>query len=175
MSDTEPLVLWFSDRPHNLSLGKSVLFYRWSWSLCWPSDFVLINSLWDYDTFNLRKLFLQMHIPSHPVGLDVWFFVGPFVVFHTTCVLTAEALARLRERAGSPEPSLVAYMMSTIISWASSFLWFHALATEAVSLHWCTPWRVFHCIQVSLVTRKPVFGICDQGRLKPVCTVAEAR
>ena len=24
-------------------------------------------------------------------------------------------------------------------------------------------------INMSLVTRKPVFGVCDQGRLKPAC------
>ena len=37
---------------------------------------------------------MQMH--SHPVGLDVWFLVGPFVYFHTLCVQTAKALAKLR-------------------------------------------------------------------------------
>ena len=55
---------------------------------------------------------------SHPVGLDVWFLVGPFVYSHTSCVRKAKALARLRVCASSPEPSLVAYMISTIISWA---------------------------------------------------------
>ena len=57
---------------------------------------------------------------SHLVGLDVWFLVGPFVYFHTSCVQTAKALARLRGCAGSPEPSLVAYVISTVISWAGS-------------------------------------------------------
>ena len=56
--------------------------------------------------FVLRKLILQTHMRSHPVGLDVWFFVGPFVYFHTSCVRTAKAL--------------VAYVISTIISWAGS-------------------------------------------------------
>ena len=54
------------------------------------------------------------------VGLDTWFLVGPFVYFHTLCVRTAKALARLRGHAGSPERSLVAYVISTIISWAGS-------------------------------------------------------
>ena len=53
-------------------------------------------------------------------GLDVWYFIGPFVYFHISCVRTAKALARLRGCAGSPEPSLVAYVISTIISWAGS-------------------------------------------------------
>ena len=28
---------------------------------------------------------------------------------------------------------------------------------------------------MSLVTRKPVFRVCDQGRLKPTCAATEAR
>ena len=73
--------------------------------------------------FFLRsKLIFQTRMLSHPVGLDVWFLVGPFVYFHTSCVRTAKALARQRGCAGSPEPSLVAYVISTIISWAASFM-----------------------------------------------------
>ena len=45
--------------------------------------------------FVLRKL-LQTHMCSHPVGLDVWFLVGPFAYFPTSCVQTAKALVRLR-------------------------------------------------------------------------------
>ena len=70
--------------------------------------------------FVLRKLIIQTRMRSHPVGLDVWFLVGPFVYFPTSCVRTAKALARLRIRAVSPEPSLVAYVISTICSWAGS-------------------------------------------------------
>ena len=68
--------------------------------------------------FVLHKLILQMRM--HPVGLDIWFLVGPFVYFSTSCVRTAKALARLRGCAGSPEPLLVANVISTIISWAGS-------------------------------------------------------
>ena len=32
--------------------------------------------------FVLRKLILQTRMRSHPVGLDDWFLVGPFVYFH---------------------------------------------------------------------------------------------
>ena len=53
-------------------------------------------------------------------GRDVWFLVGLFVYCYTSCVRTAKALTRLRRCAGSPEPSLVAYVISTIISWPSS-------------------------------------------------------
>ena len=70
----------------------------------------------------LRKLILQTRVRTHPVGLDVWLsdLVGPFVYFYTSCVRSVKALARLRRCAGSPKPSLVAYMISTIISWAGS-------------------------------------------------------
>ena len=61
--------------------------------------------------FNLCKLRLQTRRRSHPVGLADWFLVGPFAYFHTSCVQTVKA----------PEPSLVAYVISTIISWAGSY------------------------------------------------------
>ena len=72
--------------------------------------------------FVLCKLILQPRMHSHPMGLDVWFSVGPFVYFNTSCVRTAKALVRLRWCAGSPEPSLVAYVISTIISWAAQMM-----------------------------------------------------
>ena len=31
------------------------------------------------------------------------------------------------------------------------------------------------CLQMSLVTRKPVFGVSNQVRLKPACAVTETR
>ena len=71
--------------------------------------------------FVLRKFILQTRMRSHPVWLDVWFLIGPFVYFNTLCVRIAKALARLRGWAGSPEPSLVADAISTKISWAGSF------------------------------------------------------
>ena len=72
--------------------------------------------------FVLRKLILQTRMHNHPMGLDVRFF-GP-----TLCLLpyfmfaNSEALVRLGGCAGSLEPSMVAYVVSTIISWAGSFL-----------------------------------------------------
>ena len=69
----------------------------------------------------LRKLNLQTCMCSNPLGLHIWFLVRPFVYFHTFCVRIAKALVRLRGCAVSPEPSLFAYAISTIISWAGSF------------------------------------------------------
>ena len=70
--------------------------------------------------FVVHKLIRQTRMRSHPVALDVWFIYRPFVYFHTSCLRTAKALTRLRGCAGSPEPSLIAYVISTIISWAGS-------------------------------------------------------
>ena len=90
------------------------------------------------------KLSLNYHQISH--AMRWWFFSSPvnsffkpalaaiqWVSFHTSCVQTAKALARLRKCAGSPEPSLVAYVKSTIISWAGSN--YHQISTISVSLH----------------------------------------
>ena len=71
--------------------------------------------------FVFCKLILQTRMRSQPMGLDVWCLVGPFVYFKTLCVRTAKALARLHRCAGLPEPLLVAYVISTIISWAGSY------------------------------------------------------
>ena len=72
-----------------------------------------------------RKLICPLRMHSNPVGLEIWFLVQPFVYFHTSCVQTAKALAGLRTCTGSPEPSLVAYAISTIISSAGSNIKLH--------------------------------------------------
>ena len=70
----------------------------------------------------LCKLILQMRMRSYPMWLL------KYLIFSRTVRLlpyfmwrTAKALARLRGYAGSPKPSLVAYVVSTIISRAGSF------------------------------------------------------
>ena len=76
--------------------------------------------------FDLRKLILQTRMRIYLMELDVWFFGRT----HTSCVRTAKALARLRGCAGSLEPSLVAYVINTIISWAGDI--FHFLEAHIV-------------------------------------------
>ena len=105
----------------------------------------------------LRKLILQTCMRGHPVGLDVWFLVSPFVYFHTLCVRTAKALVRLCRCAGSPEPSLVAYVISTIISWAGSFWIFYRqnflgnpISREAICV--ILVWAIF--ILCSILTKE---------------------
>ena len=85
--------------------------------------------------FVLCKLILQICMRSHPVGLDVWFLVWPFVYFHSSCRRTAKALVRLRGCAGSPEPSLVAYAIRTVISWAGKFTAARRLEHPEQSIH----------------------------------------
>ena len=98
-----------------------------------------------------RKFILQMRMRSHPMGLDVWFLVGSFFHFHTLCVQTVQALAGLRGCAGSPSPSLIAYVISTIISWAGSYyvakwkhnehqvyIWMHLYVLQIYDTHICT-------------------------------------
>ena len=87
-----------------------------------PQKIIIWAISWDNGLFVIRKVILQTRMRSHPVVLDVWCLIEPFVYFHTTCMRTAKALARLRGCAGSPECSLVAYVISTIISYAGSFL-----------------------------------------------------
>ena len=88
-------------------------FFRFQESLIDPSHEIMA-------LFVLHKLILQTCLPRHPVGLDSWFLVGPFVYFHTLCVWAVNALGRLRGCAGSLQHSLVTYVISTIISWAGS-------------------------------------------------------
>ena len=75
-----------------------------------------------HEIMELFVLILQIRMRSHPVQLDVWFLVGPFVYFHTSCERRAKTLARLSGCAGSSAPLLVAYVISTIISRAGPFL-----------------------------------------------------
>ena len=81
------------------------------------------------ELITLRKLNLQTRMRSNLLALHVWFLVRPFVYFHTLCVRTAKALARLCGCAVSPEPSLFAYTISTLISWAELSLFAYAIST----------------------------------------------
>ena len=117
--------------------------------------------------FVLRKLILQTRMHSHPVGLDVWFLVGPFVYFQTLCVRTAKALVSLRGCAGSPEPSLVAYVISTIISWAGCIMLFTMTLLDICTLY------IFAYL-MSHVTRKPALCVCKRQRRRSACVSAQS-
>ena len=73
---------------------------------------------WWHFSSSVNSFLNTLH--SHPVGLDVRFLARPFVYFRTSYVRTAKALVRLHRCAGSPESSLVSYVIGTIISGAGS-------------------------------------------------------
>ena len=120
---------------HRLIMGKwclhaSCLFFIESSSKllvtmtgikAWTS---LVSGLWFpwpiYMFFEMR--FDLGTLDSGERSLPFRLLVGQTLgLFHTSSVQTAKAQARLRRCAGSPEPSLVAYVISTIISKAGSY------------------------------------------------------
>ena len=147
---------------------------------------------WDMVLFVLRELILQTCMSSHPVGRDVWFLVQSFVYFHTSCVRTAKALARLYKCASSPEHSLVrAYVISTIISKAGSNAIIWAASSEFGTYRLCEQRRFrrasasaqsrqnLHCSLIQAVSqeepsdRKPdpwPLSMAGHARLKFVTT-----
>ena len=56
-------------------------------------------------------------MPSHWEGPGIWLSVWRFILTQCLYERAAEVLARLRECAGSPEPSLLAYAVSTKFAW----------------------------------------------------------
>ena len=93
-----------------------------------------------------------------PLG---YLLVGPFVCFHTSCVRTAKALARLRGCAGSPEPLLVAYVISTIISWAGYSPW------RSDSNGYMILWRTEENSPLIVIKYPPDVFLCQEGTLLP--------
>ena len=59
----------------------------------------------------------QLRMPGHSVGPGIWLSVWRFLLTHCLYERAAEVLARLRGCAGSPEPSLLAYAISTKFAW----------------------------------------------------------
>ena len=62
----------------------------------------------------------QMRMRSPLFGVQTCIFASSFHKVSTTCLRTAKAQARLHLCAGSPEPLLVAYVISTFFSCAGS-------------------------------------------------------
>ena len=60
-------------------------------------------------------------MPSHSEGPGIWFSVWRFLLTHCLYERAAKVLARLRECAGSPEPSLLAFAISTKFAWRGPF------------------------------------------------------
>ena len=109
VAEQASLSLTWSETPENtFSHDKAQTYFR-------PEDHTdCAGAPASYDLQSWGRTFE----PSHEI---MALFIGPLVYCHTLSVRTATTLARLRECAGSPEPSLVAYLISSIISWAGSF------------------------------------------------------
>ena len=80
---------------------------------------------------------------------------GLFVYLHNSCVWSAMALARQRGCAGSHEPSLVAYVISTIISWDNSNILFTCTALMEQTYHGHQSLSFIAKISTVTVTRDP--------------------
>ena len=106
--------------------------------------------LWYFNSSNAHEQ------PSS--GARYLIFGRPFVYFHTSCVRTAKALARPRGYVGSPDHSLVAYVISYIISWAGSFV-------KLMILGWylSSPW------QGQICPLMPLYGMPKEKLLTVVC------
>ena len=59
----------------------------------------------------------QLRMPSHSEGPGIWLSVWMLLLTHCLYERAAKVLARLRGCAGSPEPSLLAYAISTKFAW----------------------------------------------------------
>ena len=87
--------------------------------------------------------------------------VIPFIYFHTLCVRTAKALGRLRGCAGSPEPSLVANVISTIILWAGSCIYSLTMGLHFAFQNLLTSGNT-HCINFYLPV-SPTLWFCKSS------------
>ena len=139
----------------------------WSWSnFKWmekaPSHIFFALShvmrLW-YFLSSVNTFIFQTRSHSHPMEPDVRFLVGPFFYFRTSCVRTAKGLTRLRKCAGSPEPLLVAFVIS--ISWAGSiyFSFFN-------NIFWICYWMVGWLHGLSSFSTKHEGLNCFQGSVQ---------
>ena len=88
---------------------------------------------------------LKMRIHSPLFGLqNAFIFAWSFLKVSTTCLRTAKTLVRLRFCAGSHEPPLVVYVMSTRFSRAGSF-------TLSIQTDW-PPMEVFVFAKADFLT-----------------------
>ena len=99
---------------------RYIAAFQWSACLNYMSHVIRLR----YFSSSVNSFFKRACAAIQRAGLDVWFCgrtlpLLPSVYFHISCMRTAKALARLRGCAGSPEPLLVAYVISTIILFGS--------------------------------------------------------
>ena len=85
-----------------------------------------------------RKLSLQTCMCSNPLGLHVWFLVRPFVYFHTLCVRTVKALARLGQSRLNLRCSPMWYL--NFLSWLKLLFFFFSFIAVLFLEIWVCVW-----------------------------------
>ena len=109
--------------------------------------------------------------PVWSVFAVTWRNVGPLLSLE--CI--AKALIRLRGCAGWSESSLCTHIILLALSLCGSWFYYARISNRTVI---STDLAVNTCLDLltdlSLVTRKPVFGVSDQVRLKPACSATKA-
>ena len=123
-----------------------------NWWQMWRLQHIIWAMSWDDGTYRPPSMQSSNAHAQPSSGPRCLIFVRPFVYFHTSCGRTVKALVRLPGCAGSPEPSLVVYVISTIISWAGSFMIFHVP---------CTSYSLFHKCHVIGLTWRTHFSSCS--------------
>ena len=96
-------------------------------------------------------------MPSHSAGPGIWLSVWRFLSTHCLYEQAAEVLARMRGCAGSPEPSLLAYAISTKFAWRCPNILFYCsrYINMNVAKYHCLfmlSYNYFHKISVPLTS-----------------------
>ena len=116
--------------------------------------------------FVLRKLILQTSMRSHPMGLDVWFLVVPFVYFHTLCVRTAKALA-------SSFTGRLCDKYHILTSWLNDFHWLTSGFTLLAEIDFDAKHKSLKG-KMSRDMTKPTKWLCTQRRLRSAWASAQS-
>ena len=95
-----------------------------------------------------------MRMPSHSEGPGIWLSVWRFLFTHCLYERAAKLLARLRGCAGSPEPSLLAYAISTKFACT--------VQMHITQFGWLTR-KLFVCLCCGLTSQSTIFQSCRDG------------
>ena len=101
----------------------------------------------------------QLRMPSHSEGPGIWFSVWKFLLIHCLYERAAKVLARLGGCAGSPEPSLLAWAISTKFACRGPSK--NVFKRRAQN-------------DMSHIMRKPVYAICEQQRSRSAWAFAQS-
>ena len=105
--------------------------------------------------------------PAHMRSLDSAFVIG--CLGSSFYMQNLKPLASLCSCADRFVPYLVAIPEDRFSRGLAKLTWMYWIPSSCL-------WSLMHSIDnMSLITRKHVFGVCDQGSLKPACAATEAK